>query len=226
MNTGQRLRLVREWARRTRAAFYDETGIDPKRLFNIEEGRQKTHDEDIEKVCGRYPQFSDLVSYGGPVRVGKAEQKALADVCAERGLNTDELVFVTHRIVDAVSVDAEIRWPVSVDKIRKALLCIEGKDVFAVCELNEFAYATSALLVGAGGEIGIMGLDSQPISNPRAKHFLQALHALTEIEVLRVKEGTCARAWKNAEIWSSDILPTDEVTMKVSAHVAAIRQPI
>lgn len=75
-------------------------------------------------------------------------------------------------------------------------------------------------------EIGIAGLDSQPTSNPRAKHFIQALHTLTEIEVLRVKEGTCARAWKSAEIWSSDILPTDEVTMKVSAHVAAIRQGI
>lgn len=226
MNTGQRLRVIREWARRTRAAFYDETGIDPKRLFNIEEGRQKTHDQDIEAVCKRYPEFSDFVSFGGPARVGKAEQKALADVCAERGLSRDELVYVTHRIVDAISVDAEIRWPVSVDQIRKTLLCIEGKDVFAVCELNEFAYATSALLVGAGGEIGIGGLDSQPTSNPRAKHFLQALHTLTEIEVLRVKEGTCARAWKNAEIWSSDILPTDEITIRVSAHVAAIRRDI
>ncbi len=30
----------------------------PKRLENIESGRQRMHDEDFEKVCGTFPEFT------------------------------------------------------------------------------------------------------------------------------------------------------------------------
>jgi len=64
---GQRLRALRDLLGLKRPAFAKLTGIDTKRLENIENGRQRMHDIDIEKVCSLYPQFTRWIAYGGPV---------------------------------------------------------------------------------------------------------------------------------------------------------------
>lgn len=64
---GQRLRALRDLMGLKRPAFAKLTGIDTKRLENIENGRQRMHDIDIEKVCSLYPQFTRWIAYGGPV---------------------------------------------------------------------------------------------------------------------------------------------------------------
>lgn len=58
-------------------------GIKPKRLENIENGWQKMHDEDFEKVCSVFEEFSRWVAYEGPVdrhplelKVADSAQKA------------------------------------------------------------------------------------------------------------------------------------------------------
>ncbi|GLK88800.1 helix-turn-helix domain-containing protein [Pseudomonas turukhanskensis] len=64
---GQRLRGLRELMGLKRPAFSQLTGIDRKRLENIECGQQRMHDIDFEKVCGLYPEFARWITYGGPV---------------------------------------------------------------------------------------------------------------------------------------------------------------
>ena len=64
---GQRLRALRDLMGLKRPAFAKLTGIETKRLENIENGRQRMHDIDIEKVCSLYPQFTRWIAYGGPV---------------------------------------------------------------------------------------------------------------------------------------------------------------
>jgi transcriptional regulator with XRE-family HTH domain len=64
---GQRLRGLRELMGLKRPAFAELTGIDKKRLENIENGLQRMHDMDFEKVCSLYPEFARWITYGGPV---------------------------------------------------------------------------------------------------------------------------------------------------------------
>ncbi len=64
---GQRLRGLRELMGLKRPAFAELTGIDKKRLENIENGFQRMHDIDFEKVCSLYPEFARWITYGGPV---------------------------------------------------------------------------------------------------------------------------------------------------------------
>ncbi|MGY4532706.1 transcriptional regulator with XRE-family HTH domain [Pseudomonas sp. TE3786] len=64
---GQRLRGLRELMGLKRPAFAQLTGIDAKRLENIESGQQRMHDIDFEKVCSLYPGFARWITYGGPV---------------------------------------------------------------------------------------------------------------------------------------------------------------
>lgn len=64
---GQRLRGLRELMGVNRPAFALLTGIDKKRLENIENGLQRMHDIDFEKVCSLYPEFTRWIAYGGPV---------------------------------------------------------------------------------------------------------------------------------------------------------------
>jgi len=71
---GQRLRGLRELMGLSRPAFEKLTGIDRKRLENIESGQQRMHDIDFEKVCSLYPEFSRWITYGGPVD-GEVELK-------------------------------------------------------------------------------------------------------------------------------------------------------
>ena len=64
---GQRLRGLRELMGLSRPAFEKVTGIDRKRLENIECGQQRMHDIDFEKVCSLYPEFARWITYGGAV---------------------------------------------------------------------------------------------------------------------------------------------------------------
>ncbi|MEN0107947.1 MAG: helix-turn-helix transcriptional regulator [Pseudomonas sp.] len=64
---GQRLRGLRELMGLKRPAFAQLTGIDRKRLENIESGQQRMHDIDFAKVCSLYPEFARWITYGGPV---------------------------------------------------------------------------------------------------------------------------------------------------------------
>lgn len=82
-SAGQRLRGLRELMGLSRPAFSEIVGIKPKRLENIENGLQKMHDEDFEKVCSVYEEFSRWIAYEGPVdrqamefKVADSAQKA------------------------------------------------------------------------------------------------------------------------------------------------------
>lgn len=75
---GQRLRGLRELMGLKRPAFSQLTGIDSKRLENIECGQQRMHDIDFQKVCGLYPEFARWITYGGPVE-GDLLQLRVAD---------------------------------------------------------------------------------------------------------------------------------------------------
>lgn len=66
-SAGERLRGLRELMGLSRPAFSEIVGIKPKRLENIENGLQKMHDEDFEKVCSVYEEFSRWIAYEGPV---------------------------------------------------------------------------------------------------------------------------------------------------------------
>ncbi len=66
-----------------RPQFSEVVGMDPKRLENIESGRQRMHDEDFEKVCGTFPEFSDWIAYEGSIepqsiawKIAEAAQEA------------------------------------------------------------------------------------------------------------------------------------------------------
>jgi transcriptional regulator with XRE-family HTH domain len=80
---GERLRGLRELMGLSRPAFAEIVGIKPKRLENIENGWQKMHDEDFEKVCSVFEEFSRWIAYEGPVdrqplelKVADSAQKA------------------------------------------------------------------------------------------------------------------------------------------------------
>ncbi|MGE8499003.1 MAG: helix-turn-helix domain-containing protein [Pseudomonas sp.] len=74
-SAGERLRGLRELMGLSRPAFAEIVGIKPKRLENIENGLQKMHDEDFEKVCSVYEEFSRWIAYEGPVDRQIAEFK-------------------------------------------------------------------------------------------------------------------------------------------------------
>ncbi|WP_048301917.1 helix-turn-helix domain-containing protein, partial [Pseudomonas aeruginosa] len=64
---GERLFGLRGLTGLNRPQFSEVVGMDPKRLENIESGRQRMHDEDFEKVCGTFPEFSDWIAYEGSI---------------------------------------------------------------------------------------------------------------------------------------------------------------
>lgn len=51
----------------SRPQFARIVGMKPKRLENIENGLQRMHDEDFEKVCSTFEEFSRWISYEGPI---------------------------------------------------------------------------------------------------------------------------------------------------------------
>lgn len=103
-SAGERLRGLRELMGLSRPAFAEIVGIKPKRLENIENGLQKMHDEDFEKVCSVYEEFSRWIAYEGPVdrqvaefKVADSAQKAAVylvkqnpELLERSGLSIDE----------------------------------------------------------------------------------------------------------------------------------------
>ncbi|PAU64069.1 hypothetical protein BZL41_10655 [Pseudomonas sp. PIC25] len=82
-SAGERMRGLRELAGLSRRKFSMVVGIKPKRLENIENGWQRMHDEDFQKVCSVFPEFSRWISYEGPLdpkpmelKVADSAQKA------------------------------------------------------------------------------------------------------------------------------------------------------
>ncbi|ABR81607.2 MULTISPECIES: helix-turn-helix domain-containing protein [Pseudomonas] len=80
---GERMFGLRTLMGLNRPQFAEIVGMDPKRLENIESGQQRMHDQDFEKVCGTFPEFSDWIAYEGEIethsaawRVAEAAQEA------------------------------------------------------------------------------------------------------------------------------------------------------
>lgn len=65
--TGERLRGLRGLLGLSRPEFARTVGMSAKRLENIESGRQRMHDEDLQKVCSTFEAFSRWLVYEGPV---------------------------------------------------------------------------------------------------------------------------------------------------------------
>lgn len=64
---GERLRGLRGLLGLSRPAFAEVVGISAKRLENIENGRQRMHDEDLQKICSTFEDFTRWIAYEGPV---------------------------------------------------------------------------------------------------------------------------------------------------------------
>lgn len=64
---GERLRGLRGLMGLSRPEFAKAVGISAKRLENVESGRQRMHDEDLQKVCSTFEAFSRWIVYEGPV---------------------------------------------------------------------------------------------------------------------------------------------------------------
>ncbi|RTU17902.1 XRE family transcriptional regulator [Pseudomonas aeruginosa] len=80
---GKRLRALRELMGLSRPQFAELVGMTAKRLENIENELQRMHDEDFEKVCGTFPEFSDWIAYEGSIepqsiawKIAEAAQEA------------------------------------------------------------------------------------------------------------------------------------------------------
>ena len=104
---GQRLRALRDLMGLKRPAFAKLTGIETKRLENIENGRQRMHDIDIEKVCSLYPQFTRWIAYGGPV-----DREALDVPLKVADSARMSAIYMVHRnpLLLAHSGETEEQW--------------------------------------------------------------------------------------------------------------------
>ncbi|SDH40155.1 Transcriptional regulator, contains XRE-family HTH domain [Pseudomonas flavescens] len=80
---GERMRALRELMGLSRNAFAEIVGMTAKRIENIENGWQRMHDEDLQKVCSQFEDFSRWIAYEGPLdplplqlKVADSAQKA------------------------------------------------------------------------------------------------------------------------------------------------------
>lgn len=64
---GERLRAIRELSGLSRRAFAEAVDMKEKDVENIEYGKQRMRDEDFEKVCSVYEDFSRWITYEGPI---------------------------------------------------------------------------------------------------------------------------------------------------------------
>jgi len=74
-SAGERLRALRALTGLSRRAFAETVGMKEKDVENIEYGNQRMRDEDFEKVCSIYEDFSRWISYEGPIDSGKVTWK-------------------------------------------------------------------------------------------------------------------------------------------------------
>lgn len=64
---GERLRALREITGLSRREFADSVGMKEKDVENIEYNYQRMRDEDFQKVCSVYEDFSRWITYEGPI---------------------------------------------------------------------------------------------------------------------------------------------------------------
>jgi len=64
---GERLRALRALTGLSRRAFAETVGMKEKDVENIEYGNQRMRDEDFQKVCSEYEDFSRWITYEGPI---------------------------------------------------------------------------------------------------------------------------------------------------------------
>ncbi|EPQ5302432.1 TPA: helix-turn-helix transcriptional regulator [Pseudomonas aeruginosa] len=117
---GKRLRALRELMGLSRPQFAELVGMTAKRLENIENELQRMHDEDFEKVCGTFPEFSDWIAYEGSI-----EPQSIAWKVAD--LAQAAAVYLVERnpvLLERHGIDMQA-WRERHREIREALLAAE-----------------------------------------------------------------------------------------------------
>ncbi|MGP8679685.1 helix-turn-helix domain-containing protein [Pseudomonas aeruginosa] len=117
---GKRLRALRELMGLSRPQFAELVGMTAKRLENIENELQRMHDEDFEKVCGTFPEFSDWIAYEGSI-----EPQSIAWKVADSAQAA--AVYLVERnpvLLERHGIDMQA-WRERHRKIREALLAAE-----------------------------------------------------------------------------------------------------
>ncbi|WP_260472514.1 helix-turn-helix domain-containing protein [Pseudomonas aeruginosa] len=117
---GKRLRALRELMGLSRPQFAELVGMTAKRLENIENELQHMHDEDFEKVCGTFPEFSDWIAYEGSI-----EPQSIAWKVADSAQAA--AVYLVERnpvLLERHGIDMQA-WRERHREIREALLAAE-----------------------------------------------------------------------------------------------------
>ncbi|EIU1682375.1 TPA: helix-turn-helix domain-containing protein [Pseudomonas aeruginosa] len=117
---GKRLRGLRELMGLSRPQFAELVGMTAKRLENIENELQRMHDEDFEKVCGTFPEFSDWIAYEGSI-----EPQSIAWKVADSAQAA--AVYLVERnpvLLEQHGIDMQA-WRERHREIREALLAAE-----------------------------------------------------------------------------------------------------
>ncbi|EML1363914.1 helix-turn-helix transcriptional regulator [Pseudomonas aeruginosa] len=117
---GKRLRALRELMGLSRPQFAELVGMTAKRLENIENELQRMHDEDFEKVCGTFPEFSDWIAYEGSI-----EPQSIAWKIADSAQAA--AVYLVERnpvLLERHGIDMQA-WRERHREIREALLAAE-----------------------------------------------------------------------------------------------------
>ncbi len=117
---GKRLRALRELMGLSRPQFAELVGMTAKRLENIENELQRMHDEDFEKVCGTFPEFSDWIAYEGSI-----EPQSIAWKVADSAQAA--AVYLVERnpvLLERHGIDRQA-WRERHREIREALLAAE-----------------------------------------------------------------------------------------------------
>ncbi|CEI09256.1 hypothetical protein PAMH19_2015 [Pseudomonas aeruginosa] len=117
---GKRLRALRELMGLSRPLFAELVGMTAKRLENIENELQRMHDEDFEKVCGTFPEFSDWIAYEGSI-----EPQSIAWKVADSAQAA--AVYLVERnpvLLERHGIDMQA-WRERPREIREALLAAE-----------------------------------------------------------------------------------------------------
>ncbi|MBG3933396.1 helix-turn-helix transcriptional regulator [Pseudomonas aeruginosa] len=117
---GKRLRALRELMGLSRPQFAELVGMTAKRLENIENELQRMHDEDFEKVCGTFPEFSDWIAYEGSI-----EPQSIAWKVADSAQAA--AVYLVERnpvLLERHGIDMQA-WRERHREIREALLAAE-----------------------------------------------------------------------------------------------------
>ncbi len=117
---GKRLRALRELMGLSRPQFAELVGMTAKRLENIENELQRMHDEDFEKVCGTFPEFSDWIAYEGSI-----EPQSIAWKVADSA-QAAAVYLVEHNpvLLERHGIDMQA-WRERHREIREALLAAE-----------------------------------------------------------------------------------------------------